>query len=121
VIVATGDGRNVWTPHWAFCGGSARPAGDLVPSEIPSEEWLDSEVQPGSRVRVRDADGEEEYTLVRRGEADPANGRISTESPVGRALLGCRRGDEVTVQTPGGIRALTVVGVAAPRRCSSEE
>jgi transcription elongation GreA/GreB family factor len=121
VIVATGDGRTVWTPHWAFCGGSARPAGDLVPAEIPGEDRLDGEVQLGSRVRVRDADGEDEYTLVRGGKADPAKGRISTVSPVGRALLGGRRGDEVTVQTPGGIRALTIVDVAAPRCCSSEE
>jgi transcription elongation factor GreA len=66
-----------------------------------SEEWLGAEVQPGSRVRVRDADGEEEeFTIVRKDKADPAQGRISTESPVGRALLGGRGGDEVTVQTP---------------------
>jgi transcription elongation factor GreA len=70
---------------------------------------------------VRDAGGEEEYTLVRRGEADPAHGRISTESPVGRALLGGRPGDEVEVQTPGGIRVLTIVELAAPRCCSLEE
>ncbi|MDB5068264.1 MAG: greA [Chloroflexi bacterium] len=89
--------------------------------EFLSDEWR-GEVRPGSRVRVRDADGEEEEsTLVRKGEADPALGRISTGSPVGRALLGGRRGDEVTVQTPGGIRALTIVEVAAPRCCSSEE
>ena len=118
MIVAMGDGRTVWPPHWAFCGGSARPAGELVPTEVPIEEWLDAEVQPGSRVRVRDADGEHEYTLVRSGKADPAKGRISTESPVGRALLGGRRGDEVTVQTPGGVRVLTIVEVAAPRCCS---
>jgi hypothetical protein len=78
VIVATGDGRNVWTPHWAFCGGSARPAGDPVTTEVPSEEWLDGEVQPGSRVRVRDADGEDEYTLVRSGKGRPREVRIST-------------------------------------------
>jgi transcription elongation factor GreA len=89
--------------------------------EFLSDEWR-GEVQPGSRVRVRDADGEEEeYTVVRKGDADPTQGRISTESPVGRALLGGRRGDEVTALTPGGIRALTIVEVAAPRCCSLEE
>ncbi len=121
MIAATGDRRTMCSPHCVFSGGSARPAGDLVPAEIPSEEWLDGEVQPGSRVRVRDGDGEDEYTLVRSGKADPSNGRISTESPVGRALLGGRRGDEVRVQTPGGIRALTIVEVAPPRCCSFEE
>ncbi len=92
-----------------------------MPDEFVSEEWNGGEAQPGSRVRVRDADGEEEYTLVRRGDADPAQGRISVESPVGRALLGSRRGDEVMVQTPGGMRALTILEVAAPRCDSWEE
>jgi transcription elongation factor GreA len=95
--------------------------GNPIPHELPSEDWLGGESQLGSRVRVRDADGEEEYTIVRRGEADPAQGRISTESPVGRALLGGRRGDEVTVQTPGGVRALTIVEVASPRCHPMEE
>jgi transcription elongation factor GreA len=80
-----------------------------------------AEAQVGSTVRVRDADGEDEYTIVRKGDADPAQGRISTASPVGRALLGGRRGDEVMVRTPGGIRALTIVEVAAPRSCSLEK
>jgi transcription elongation factor GreA len=109
----------MWKPRCSFCG--AESPGDRIPNEILSEEWLGAEVQPGSRVRVRDADGEEEYTVVRKSEADPALGRISTESPVGRALLGGRRRDEVTVQTPGGVRVLTIVEVAAPRCCSLEE
>ena len=88
--------------------------GDHIPHELPGEDWLGDEALLGSRVRVRDAHGEDEYTIVRRGEADPAHGRISMESPVGRALLGGRRGEEVKVQTPGGVRALTIVEVASP-------
>jgi hypothetical protein len=102
------------SPRCAFCGASAGWAGDRIPNEFLSEEWFSGEVQQGSRVRVRDADGEEEYTLVKRGEADPTQGRISTESPVGRALLGARPGDEVEVQTPGGVRVLTIVELADP-------
>ena len=109
-------------PRCSFCGASGESPGDRIPNEGLSEEWLGAEVQLGSRVRVRDADGEEEeYTVVRKGEADPAQGRISTESPVGRALLGGRGGGEVTVQTPGGVRPLIIVEVAAPRCCSLEE
>jgi transcription elongation GreA/GreB family factor len=122
VIAAMGDGRTMWKPRCSFCGASAESPGDRIPNEILSEEWLGAEVQPGSTVRVRDADGEEEeYTIVKKGEADPAHGRISTESPVGRALLGRRPGDEVEVQTPGGVRVLTLVELAAPRCCSLEE
>jgi hypothetical protein len=119
-ITASGKGRTMSSPCCTFSGASAEPAAEGMHHEFLSDEWR-GEAQPGSRVRVRDADGEEEYTLVRKREADPALGRISTESPVGRALLGGRRRDEVTVQTPGGIRVLTIVEVAAPRCCSVQE
>lgn len=68
----------------------------------------------GSTVWVRDADGEEAYTVVSRAEADIAHGRISAESPVGRAIIGHRPGDEVEVVTPGGVRLLTIARVTAP-------
>jgi hypothetical protein len=45
-------------------------------------------------------------------EADVADGLISIDSPVGRALLGHRRGDALDVRTPGGIRRLTIVDVS---------
>ncbi|MEA2614240.1 MAG: transcription elongation factor GreA [Chloroflexota bacterium] len=72
-------------------------------------------VVQGSRVQVRDADGEHEYTMVTRATAGAAAGCVSADSPVGRALLGRRRGEQVRVQTPGGVRLLTVVDVATPR------
>jgi transcription elongation GreA/GreB family factor len=66
-----------------------------------------------STFRVMDADGEEEeYTVVGSAEADVAHGLISIDSPVGRALLGHRRGDALDVRTPGGIRRLTIVDVS---------
>jgi transcription elongation GreA/GreB family factor len=71
-------------------------------------------VMLGSRVRVRDTDGEHEYTMVARVVADAPPECVSTGSPVGRALLGCGPGEQVRVQTPGGVRLLTVVDVAAP-------
>ena len=58
-------------------------------------------VKLGSTVTV-EIDGEPEtYTIVGRVEAKPREGRISNESPVGRALLGRREGQEVTIETPG--------------------
>ncbi len=53
----------------------------------------------------------EEYTIVGAAEAAPAEGRISNESPVGRALLGKRKGDEVTVTVPAGPATYTVVSI----------
>ncbi len=45
---------------------------------------------------------EEKYTIVGSAEADPANGRISNESPMGSAFLGKKVGDKVSVKSPGG-------------------
>ena len=67
----------------------------------------------GSRVTLRSDDGEEEtWILVSPEEANTLDGTISTESPVGRALVGCRVGDSPTVTTPGGSMVYTVVNVA---------
>jgi len=51
---------------------------------------------------------EEEYFLVGPKEADPVNGRISYESPIGKALLGHKVGDEVQIETPGGSLKLKI-------------
>src|SRR5271154_1834605 len=65
----------------------------------------------GSAVTVLDLDKDEEitYHLVTSEEADVAQGRISTTSPIGRGLIGKKVGDTVKVQIPGGIREMEVV------------
>jgi transcription elongation factor GreA len=68
-------------------------------------------IQIGSRVRVRDVDGEDEFTLVAEHEADAREERVSSDSPLGRALLGHRVGDRVRFRAPGGIMGVTVVAV----------
>jgi transcription elongation factor GreA len=70
-----------------------------------------SVVHVGSRVRIQDADGEVEFSIVPPEEADAAEERVSAESPLGRALLGRRLGDEVRYRAPGGVLTVTVVGV----------
>jgi transcription elongation factor GreA len=65
--------------------------------------------EPGSTLEVEDADGEVLiYHLVGPAEADPGTGRISVESPVGRALVGRRAGDRVSVVVPAGTIDLTI-------------
>jgi transcription elongation factor GreA len=65
--------------------------------------------EPGSTIVVEDGEGETStYHLVGAVEADPSSGRISVESPVGRALMGRRQGDHVTIVVPAGTVELTV-------------
>jgi transcription elongation factor GreA len=71
-----------------------------------------SRIQLGARVSVRSEDGKtSEYTIVGPAEARPTEGLISNESPVGRALLGKRVGDQVQIQVPRGVLKLTVVSI----------
>ena len=65
----------------------------------------------GSIVVVMDTKRDEEitYHLVTVEEADAAHGKVSTTSPIGRALLGRQVGDEVKVQSPGGIKELEIL------------
>lgn len=68
----------------------------------------------GSSVRVQDAEGvEETYTLVDPLESSPGSGRISTAAPLGRALIGRRAGDVVTVQAPAGGWHLLILEIGA--------
>jgi transcription elongation factor GreA len=65
----------------------------------------------GSRVLLRDADGEFECTLVPAHDSDVARQLVSLESPLGRALLGRRAGDHVTVAAPVGQRPVVILEV----------
>jgi len=67
----------------------------------------------GAWVTVEDEEGEERrYRLVGPDEFDLARGWLSVEAPLGRALLGKRKGDAVTVQRPAGSTEVTVLAVA---------
>lgn len=65
----------------------------------------------GSRVVVLDQDKDEEitYRIVASEESDAANGLISTNSPIGRGLLGKKAGDEVTITIPSGTRRMEIL------------
>lgn len=69
----------------------------------------------GTRVTIvyeDDPDEEETYTIVGTSESDPANGKLSNESPVGAALIGAHVGETVTAQTPGGALRIKVIEIA---------
>lgn len=67
--------------------------------EIIKKPKGDSKVQLGSTVTLKDSDTKT-FQVVGTVEADPLNGKISDESPIGRALLGKKLGDEVEIKTP---------------------
>lgn len=68
-------------------------------------------VHVGTKVKVLDCALNEEivFHIVGSNEADPLNGKISDESPVGKALVGAKAGDEVEVETPAGIDVYKVL------------
>ena len=70
-------------------------------------------VRMGAHIKVVDSEGDEEtYYLVGSHEADPRRGLISNESPIGRALIGKREGDEVTVVAPAGAFNLRILEIS---------
>ena len=66
----------------------------------------------GSKVKIKGDEGEETFTIVGSAEAAPREGRISNESPVGQALMNKKKGDKVTVQSPGGASDYTVIAIS---------
>lgn len=84
---------------------------------IDESELTDEKVHIGSKIEVSitSASGKKsvrEFKIVGSNEADPRNGKISDESAVGQALIGCKRGQTVQVETPGGIAEYKVVSIS---------
>ncbi len=69
-------------------------------------------VSLGSKVKLELEDGEQEYVIVGPTEANPDRGFISDQSPIGKALLGKKQGDEVTVDVPSGTMTYKIKHVA---------
>ncbi len=83
------------------------------------DENLDTDcVRLGQVVVLYDYEFEEdvEYYLVGSSEADPLKGMISNESPVGEAILGKKKGEDVDVQTPGGVVRYQIKDIKIPQK-----
>lgn len=81
-------------------------------AEIIDETSKHDFVEVGSRVTV-EADGRKEnYTIVGSAEASPQEGKISNESPVGRALQGHRAGETVKISVPAGVMEMKILAVS---------
>ena len=80
---------------------------------IIEKSAIEGKVATGSKVTVKDLsdDYEETYQIVGSQEADPMNGRISDESPMGRALMDHRVGDQVEVEAPMGKLHFEIIAI----------
>jgi len=97
----------------AFVEGRIQALEALIKNAtIIDDNHSSDHVQIGSTVVVQGPDGEERFTIVGSAEARPNEGRISNESPVGRALLGRKKGDQVVVRVPAGDCTYTIVSIS---------
>jgi transcription elongation factor GreA len=89
----------------------------LSGARIVEPDGSNGVIDVGERVRIRDLDTDErvEYQLVGSLESDPAAGRISAQSPVGRALLGRRKGEVAIALVPKGRLRLKILEIEMPR------
>ena len=98
----------------AFVEGRILEIENLLKNAVLIEEGHapGGRIQIGSHFTLRTEEGDEDsYTVVGTAEADAAHGRISNESPVGRSVLGRRKGDTVEVLAPAGVIAYSIVKV----------
>ncbi len=97
-----------------FLEGRVRELENVLKNvQVIEDETSTTSVSIGATVVVEEvgADLEEVYEIVGSMEADPSNGRISNESPIGQALLGKRKGSKVKVKTPGGEIAFKILRI----------
>ena len=84
----------------------------LANVQIIDEKTRGDRVDIGCKVRIADDKGrEDEYTIVGTHESNPMENRISNESPIGKAMLGKRKGDEVLVKTARGDARYKIVKI----------
>ena len=96
----------------AFVEGRIQTLEALIKNAtIIDENHSTEHVQIGSTVKVESTDGAEEFTIVGSAEASPRDGRISNESPVGRALLGKKKGEKVLVRVPAGDFTYKIISI----------
>jgi transcription elongation factor GreA len=84
----------------------------LREATIIEDTGVSDRVELGSVVRITDGNSEIlEYKIVGVKEADPRNGKISNESPIGQALLGKQKGEVATANTPAGMIEFKIVEI----------
>lgn len=90
---------------------------------IEASDYAADEVHLGSSVKVKDlkTGALHEFTIVGSAESDPPNHRLSNESPVGRALIGRKKGDTVDVTTPRGVVQFKIDSIKTQKKVASKK
>jgi transcription elongation factor GreA len=91
---------------------------------IEATDAVADEVMLGTTVRIKEAKGggeAREFLIVGSTEADPTNNRLSNESPLGKALIGRRKGELIDVTTPRGIRQYKIEAIGARKKAGAKK
>jgi transcription elongation factor GreA len=84
----------------------------LLNVEVIKAPKGDSKIQLGSMVKLKNDGKTKEFQVVGTVEADPLNGKISDESPIGQALLGKKLGEDVEIKTPAETSIYKIISIA---------
>lgn len=95
-----------------FIEGRIAEIENILKNSKTIKKSKDGLVDVGSTVKVQLEEGEQVFEIVGSTEADPEAGKISNESPIGKALLGKTKGDEVEVEVPAGTMVYKIIEIS---------
>ncbi len=96
----------------AFLNGKIHELEDKINSAVIVDDAGDDKVGLGCTIKIVDEDNKERaFTIVSFNEANPSEGKISTSSPLGTAFMGRKKGDEVKVELPKGVKKFKIVDI----------
>lgn len=79
---------------------------------IKQKSKSSNKVEIGSKIKIEDSGQTREYSIVGSSEADPADGKISNESPLGQAFVGKKVGDIIEIKVPQGSKKFKIIAIA---------
>ncbi|MCH7492008.1 transcription elongation factor GreA [Patescibacteria group bacterium] len=83
----------------------------LKSATIIKEASSKGQIEVGSKIKIQDGKETKSYFIVGSNEADPAQGKISNESPLGQAFLGKKKGDIVEIKVPQGTKKFEIIAI----------